>query len=240
MINWGKAVDGAAILAIAVIAVGFSAAVNGEGTWNFFHGSKATDWLQAIGSVGTLLVACLAYMTWRRPDDTRRRADLAQAIMRHSQVTQKATFALRNETEVGDWSGEPIIDLKLAELREQDELPKARVERARSLIDELEFYAAEAAELLGTEVSDDLKIVVERCRRVEQVFARIKFYLDHADDFKDNENFEKRIDDMLAIIGIRVVRLEEMKGKRSRDPFKDEALAEGERLRAKLAKFLAG
>lgn len=240
MKNMGNRVDAAALVVIMVLAVTFSFAVNTEGALRFFADSAATDWLQAIGSMGTLLVAFLAYLTWRRPDDARRRADLAQAIMRQSQVTQKATFSLRNEMEVGDWSGEPLIDLMLRELSDLDEVPRARLDRARSLIDELEFYGAEAEQLLGAEVSNDLKAVVRRCRGVEQVFARRKFYLDHANDFKDNENFEKRVDELLCILGIRVRHKEDLEDTRTPDVFKDQALAEGEQLRAKLAKFLAG
>lgn len=52
MKNMGSLVDAAALAVIMVLAVTFSFAVNTEGALRFFADSRATDWLQAIGSIG--------------------------------------------------------------------------------------------------------------------------------------------------------------------------------------------
>ena len=70
-----------ATLGLIAILLSAGAARVGELPADFFS-MKLTDAAQAIGSLGTLVVAWLAYGSWRAQEYARRRADLAEKVLR--------------------------------------------------------------------------------------------------------------------------------------------------------------
>jgi hypothetical protein len=161
MKNWGRAVDLTALIAIALLAVAFSFAVNSKGAWDFFAGPTVTDWLQAVGSIGTLLIAWVALRTWRRPDDTRRRGDTAQALLRLSRNTENALFSVRirrtSYIRTAEPSDKEIARMMVAVSKDIDE---ELLKSARVAINELDTYRAEATHLFGPEAQKKIDAII--------------------------------------------------------------------------------
>ncbi len=161
MANPGELIDRIAIAIIAALAIAFSFAVNSKASWEFFAGAKVTDWLQAIGSIGTLAIAWLAYKSWRRPDDTRRRADTAQVLLRLSRNTENALFSVRiRRTSYIRTKAPTDVEIARMMVAVSKDVNEEELNSARMAINELDTYRAEATHLFGAEAQKKIDEII--------------------------------------------------------------------------------
>ena len=220
----------AMLYGVAVLKVG---ALGSE-----FYNVKVTDVAQAVGALGTLLVAWAAYQTWRRPDDAKRRADTATEIIRASRKFETALIASRTAHELFIFQGDKLIQVTEEDLI--DALKAAvknrsseRLEKAHELANGLHELEPEAEAILGDEAAKKVKEMYAMYQRLDMAYLMAPHFYDGF-SFPDEERRRKLLKDTLHVLGIRG----HGDGKHVADPFEMEVQAAGSALRRNLLPFL--
>lgn len=127
---------------------------------DIFQHPSITDWLQAIGSIGTLLVAMLAFYRWRQPDDARRQADFAQKLLREVQEVEELLFRRRQLFIMQEGSRSEMVD-KYGAFFDDFEGFDTEIKAAR---DNLQRQLEEARILCGDAAASMMDRLAKRCR----------------------------------------------------------------------------
>ncbi|MBY0225107.1 MAG: hypothetical protein K2Q28_04815 [Hyphomicrobium sp.] len=203
-------------------------------------------WMQGVGTVIAAAFAAAAYRHWRRPDDVRRRADTASAILRQSHILQVAAISARYDrarTLTRDATLEEKVTTAHSFVTEQQR------KKGHELDVELQkfmIFALEASALFHEhKVAQSMKAIETRCRKIvlaNRVLPQILSYFDRTDG---KAEFEKSFTAMLAILGLRIQvkgdsNASAMDGPEDKDTFLDSMVDEFRELNSCLLKHLTG
>lgn len=202
---------------------------------------NAADWMQAIGALGTFFVAIVAFQRWRRPDDTKRRADAAQELIRLSAQLEAAALSSRSGGLTVLFGEEVKIENKLQVLKEfSEEPPTGAIERLIALQAELVARDVEIETLFGDPVLTSVKDFLSKTQEIIHSHEALKQTAEPIEFIRKQPKFEAKIDTEMQILGVRVISDSEEAEDWDADEFGDELRAGGLSSRKALAKFLIG
>jgi hypothetical protein len=206
------------------------------------YANKIPDWMQGVGTAAAAYLAWLAYKHWRRPDDTRLRAETARLILRKSQELETAALAAR----VGSlhvsfdntpFSTEDLIGAAAAILSEDKTRER---ETLQSELNAFRTFRAEARFLFaGTPTADRMEEIERQCQEILTAFDRLSWLDEAHRQLAGEQRFRKALDETLGALGERFAWDYEL-DETDEDPFRTRLVQRFDTLRTGLAPFLIG
>ena len=206
----------------------------------------APAYMQGIGTIAATVLAAMAYVAWRRPDDTRRVAEFAQTLIRESRKLELAALEARYNTYIhleGD-KADRLFAEKVAHFLMVVEKPVSaeKVEALRHQVNLLDTFQVEAKHYFGADTSKALSSFHDMCSELAEYFqgmARDPKMVRYIARSADEGAVEPKImlDRTMRAIGIDFV----MKGQYepAEKSWVHELRSKGTVLREELAKYLS-
>ena len=199
------------------------------------------DWIRTAVMAAGFLLAVIAYLTWRRPDDARRRADSAQEIVRHSRKLETAALGARLGTlTVRAGNGPVSLEIKMAEAKSvARDLSKAKERAAlQQALDEFRSYRAEADEWFrGSRAAELMDAVATAGQQIVQAYSTVEYLDDAHRQTLGDIRFKRVLEKTLDALGVRF-HLEDELDAANGDRFKAELQRDCDALRQVLLAFL--
>jgi hypothetical protein len=197
-----------------------------------------TDWMSAIGGLGTLFVAAVAYLHWRRPDDTKRRADTADEIIRLSAEFEAAFLDARSpiiafdiQSPTARATDADLLDLIVGNAANQN---SAKIAEARRLGLSLYSLRTQARGILSTIIADDLIKFFNMFEEFETASTTAKYFAPLKPKDLTPANREKMKRNMF-VLGWRYG---DPNNKANSDSYENEVKTMGDMLRRQLVPYL--
>lgn len=209
-------------------------------------GAEATfdDWMKLLRTAATVAgfgLATLAYTKWRRPDDAKRRADTAQAIIRHSAKLEGAL----TQAHIGLIASVPDtskvgLDAKV-KAGASKLLPVESVPDLLKALTELRGYRAEVNVLFKERrIGEDLDWVDERGNKVATALRALGSLREQGDALKKFGKADTAYDRIFEDLNVRFVNEVDFPGPDVEDLWRTELSERCDSIRATLAKYLVG
>ena len=235
--NGWKSADEIAICLLAVIAILLTTVVTGmrygETPWS----SNVGDLVRSGATVGGFVLALLAYLKWRRPDDRKRQADTAQMVLRASGDLQVAAEAARPKSLVVQFETQDVtIEDRMEALRNLGNFQET-VAELRKQADKFGTYHAEARVLYTEEVARLMVEFLDDCRKVITAHERAAILL-HDRIPPHTAGFDRSVRSTLSVLGIRVIPDYLLDEDDERDVFGEKLTLRGEAFRIALAEYV--
>lgn len=134
----------------------------------------APAYMQGIGTIAATVLAAMAYVAWRRPDDTRRVAEFAQTLIRESRKLELAALEARYNTYIhleGD-KADRLFAERVANFLMVVEKPVSveKVEALRHQVNLLDTFQVEAKHYFGADTSKALSSFHDMCSELAEYF----------------------------------------------------------------------
>ena len=202
--------------------------------------ADVSDWIRTIATVVAATVAVLAYRTWRRPDDAKRRADTAELILRQSQKVETAALGARDGGLVVLTEDVPVGTSHRIEQAEAlaRAPPREKLEALELELRELRTYRAEAAVLFrDTRAPELINKVLEAGGEIRKAYDMVRFLDSIHLEMMGPAKFDNLADKVFDAVGVRFAG-PVIEAPKDDDPFKTSFERDCDELRQVLTKFL--
>lgn len=169
---------GAIILAIAigsVLALVYKRGLPGDAT---FWGSSFPSWLQGLGTIGATIVAWRALNTWQVQDAGRRKAELAQEVLRLSYALSVSLTTARYPKEWTEATRpSPVDEAKFVVDRDGGSF----THETKTIVSALYSYLPLIRHMFGDNLSYNLHALIRCYRDIYHAYAGLRSYVSLAE-----------------------------------------------------------
>lgn len=225
---------------IGLIAFAVLANMDGIDVGHAVQSPSVTDWMQAVGTLGTFFIAIIVLQRWRKPEDAKRKADTAQELIRLSAQLEAAALASRSGGLTVLFEATDVTtDHKLEALKDlSNHTPRDAIERLSALRAELVAREIEIETLFGEPSAALMRAFLSNTEQIVRGYATLKYVAEPMDFVRRLDTFESTVERQMRVLGVRVITDANETADWEKDDFGNELKASGLSSRKALATFL--
>lgn len=202
------------------------------------EGITITDWLQGVGTAVAAAVAIAAFITWRRPDDTRRRADTAELIIRQSAKVEFLIATAQTGMLVVQTAGTAATVKDKQEAAQSKVLPVDVLPELNVELTILRGYKFEAKRLYPAEAVLSLEWIDGEGKRLSKALRALKSIRDQGKKLIQYDVEGTAYDAIFKELNVRWIEQKDFPGPDAESPEQANLRAKCERLREILSSYL--